>query len=132
MANDSNSSSFTPTLTLVHKDSRGEIYSISLPDGHELMLIHSTPGSFRGGHSHSCAENVLLLSGGMKYHKLRVDGISFTENVEPGQVKFNAIGRIHMGEFYKDSWLIEYKFAKKGEWTQQNFEPMREKVRASH
>jgi len=127
MGNGSNPSRFTPAIKLEHTDSRGEIYSIALPDGHELMLIHSTLGAFRGGHSHSCDEVVVMLSGKMLYHKEHY-AITMTEGV----ASHNEAGLNHMGEFLEDSWLVEYKFAKKGEWTQQNYEPMREKVRASH
>jgi quercetin dioxygenase-like cupin family protein len=115
-----------PQLKLEHADSRGEIYSITLPDGHEVMLIHSTPGTFRGGHAHSCGEVVLLLSGLLNYHKQ--SGISF---LVPGDVARNAAGEVHMGRFPEDSWLVEFKLAKKGEWTQEDYEPFREKVRAS-
>ena len=126
MGNGSNPSRFTPSLKLEHADARGEIYSIELPDGHELMLIHSTAGAFRGGHSHSCDEVVVLLSGKMRYHK--EDQVY---NLEGPSTAHNQTGLVHMGEFLEDSWVVEYKFAKKGEWTQQNFEPMREKVRRS-
>ena len=119
---------FTPTIKLEHSDNRGEIYSIELPDGHELMLIHSRPGALRGGHSHSCDEVVVMLSGMMQYHKGDEGQV---ETVEGGDASYNPAGLNHMGEFVKDSWLIEYKLAKKGEWTQVDYEPMREKVRAS-
>ena len=36
-----------------------------------------------------------------------------------------------MGEFLEDSWVVEYKFADKDAWTQTDYEPMRERVRAS-
>jgi len=123
----SSAASFTPSIKLEHADSRGEIYSIELPDGQELMLIHSTPGSFRGGHSHSCDEVVMMLSGRMRYYKEH-DCFSMVE----GAVSHNEADLNHMGEFLEDSWLVEYKFAKKGQWTQTNFEPMREKVHASN
>lgn len=120
---------FTPVLKLEHADSRGEIYSLSLPDGHELMLIHSTPGAFRGGHSHSCNEIVVMLSGAMRYHKgHRGD----SEILDGGRSSYNQAGLDHMGHFLEDSWLVEYKFAKKGEWQQTDYEPMRERVRASN
>jgi len=127
MENGSNPSRFTPMIKLEHADSRGEIYSIELPDGHELMLIHSTAGAFRGGHSHSCDEVVVMLSGKMRYHKEH-----YTIIMTEGAASHNEAGLNHMGEFLEDSWLVEYKFAKKGQWTQQNYEPMREKVHASN
>ena len=131
MGNDSNPSRFTPTIKLEHADLRGEIYSIELPDGHELMLIHSTPGSFRGGHSHSCGERVLTLSGQMVYHV--ADGSADHQwRVSSGEVVYHPAGQIHMGEFPEDTWLVEYKFAKKGEWSQENYGPYRERVNASH
>ena len=45
---------FEPTIKLEHADSRGEIYSISLPGDKELMLLHSKAGALRGGHAHDC------------------------------------------------------------------------------
>ena len=118
----------TPEIKLEHQDSRGEIYSISLPDGHELMLVHSTPGAFRGGHSHSCGELVMMLVGYMQYHKDEDNDLTL---FSPGSISFNSPGQVHMGEFLEDSWLIEYKLAKKGEWTQEDYPPMRENVRAN-
>lgn len=118
---------FTPTIQLEHADSRGEIYSIALPDGHELMLLHSTPGAFRGGHSHSCDEIVVLLSGQMCYHK-EFNRQDRPDMLRAGAYSFNPAKVNHMGEFLEDSWVIEYKFAKKGEWSQEIYEPFRSKV----
>lgn len=122
-----------PSIKLEHSDARGEIYSISLPDNRELMLIHSKAGAFRGGHSHDCEEIVVLLSGKMLYHK-RQEGhrLRSPEFMQEGEVSCNPAGQDHMGEFLEDSWVIEYKFAEKGKWTQTDFEPMRERVRASN
>lgn len=121
---------FKPEIQLVHADNRGEIYSISLPDNRELILLHSKPGAFRGGHSHDCKEFVMLLSGRMRYHK-RAGDMERTFELWGGDGGFNEPDEIHMGEFLEDTWLLEYKFAKKGEWTQEDFQPYREKVRAS-
>lgn len=117
---------FEPTIKLEQFDSRGEIYSIQLPGGRELMLIHSTPGAKRGGHSHDCDEVVTVISGKLKYHK-----IGSIREYGPGSSSFNQAGVIHMGEFLEDTWLIEYKFAKKEEWSQKNYEPYRKQVRES-
>ena len=117
---------FEPTSKLEHADSRGEIYSIELPNGHELMLLHSTPGSFRGGHSHDCDEIVTVLSGRLRYHKP-----DMLLEYSAGKSSFNKAGVIHMGEFQEDTWLIEYKLAKKGEWLQTDYEPYRKLVRES-
>ena len=117
---------FEPILKLEHQDSRGEIYSIQLPDDRELMLIHSTPGAFRGGHSHDCDEVVTVLSGKMLYHKIHKD-----MQLGPGGSSFNQAGVIHMGEFLEDTWLIEMKMAKKGEWSQKDYEPYRKQVQES-
>ena len=117
----------TPSIKLVHTDNRGEIYSIELPDGQELMLLHSVAGSLRGGHSHSCDEVVLLLSGKMRYHK-HINGLSQIKTMADGDLSYNPVGQNHMGEFLEDSWVVEYKFAKKGEWTQANYAPYREQV----
>lgn len=121
-----------PTIKLEHADARGEIYSVSLPDNRELMLLHSKAGTLRGGHSHDCDEIVVLLSGKMRYHK-KIGGSArdYTSEMKPGDVSANRAGQIHMGEFLEDSWVVESKFAEKGAWTQADYEPMREKVRAS-
>ncbi len=123
---------FIPIIKLEHEDSRGEIYSIELPNGHELMLLHSTPGSFRGGHSHTCEEVVMLLSGQMMYHK-KWDGDpgEWTERIRPGECPANEAGEIHMGEFLEDTWLVEFKLAPKGSWEQADYEPYRRRVRDS-
>ena len=122
-----------PRIELVHADNRGEIYSIALPDGQELMLLHSVAGSLRGGHSHSCDEVVLLLSGKMRYLK-HIDSFpndTVSEEMAGGDLSYNPAGQNHMGEALTDLWLIEYKFAKKGEWTQANYPPYREQVEES-
>lgn len=120
----------TPTIKLEHADSRGEIYSIELPDGQELMLLHSNPGSFRGGHSHTCGEIVVLLSGKMNYYKKRYDTAPDSQRrLIQGESSLNRAGEIHMGEFESDSWVIEMKFAKKNEWQQTDYEPWRKLVR---
>ena len=118
--------STAPSIKLEHADARGEIYSIILPGNREIMLLRSNPGALRGGHSHSCDEIVVLLSGRMVYHK-QVD----REFMTAGDVSFNRAGDIHMGEFLEESWVIEAKLAEKGAWSQTDYEPMREKVRAS-
>ncbi len=124
---------FTPVLKLEHEDSRGEIYSIELPNGHELMLLHSTPGSFRGGHSHTCKEIILLLSGAMRYHKKddELKSQEWSAILGPGEHSFNHANQIHMGEFLEDTWLVEYKLAPKGSWEQTDYEPFRKQVRDS-
>lgn len=120
----------TPTITLEHADDRGELYSISLPDNRELMLLHSKKGSLRGGHSHSVPETVMVLTGRMDYHKKHKD-VDFTVRLGAGEVSSNAAGQVHMGEFTEDTWLIELKHARKGEWEQHDFEPWRKRVRAN-
>ena len=120
----------TPELKLEHKDARGEIYSIDLPNGHELMLLRSVAGSLRGGHSHTCGEIVTVLSGKMRYHKI-VHGKPMTQTLKRGDLSFNPAGQIHMGEFLEESWVTEYKFAKKGDWSQEVYEPFRSQVTAS-
>ena len=127
---------FTPTIKLEHADARGEIYSITLPDNRELMLLHSNAGVLRGGHFHDVGEIVVLLSGKMTYHKMLTLKSGplpheFITEMKPGGLSFNCAGQVHMGEFLEDSWVVEYKFAEKGKWTQTDYEPMRERVRAS-
>ena len=124
--------STAPSIKLEHADGRGEIYSIALPGNRELMLLFSKAGAFRGGHSHDCEEIVVLLSGKMLYHK-RQQGtrLRSPELMQEGEVSLNPAGQDHMGEFLEDSWVVEYKFAEKGEWTQTDYEPMRARVRES-
>lgn len=122
---------FEPKLKLEHQDSRGEIYSIELPNDRELMLIHSTPGAFRGGHSHDCDEVVTLLSGKMRYHKREIDNFKHTQIIQEGDSGRNPPGVIHMGEFLEDTWLIEMKMKGKGDWSQTDYEPWRKMVRES-
>ena len=119
---------FKPEITLEHSDSRGEIYSISLPNQREIMLLHSNPGSLRGGHSHDCDELVVVLTGKMRYHKTRADGKEWKSDLMDGETSFNPADQIHMGEFLEDTWVMEFKLAKKGEWRQTNFDPYRERV----
>jgi len=121
-----------PHITLEHSDSRGEIYSISLPKNQELMLLFSKTGVFRGGHSHDCDEIVVLLSGKMRYHK-RINDADVIHEMEGGSASFNPAGEIHMGEFLEDSWVVEYKLAPdKDSWTQENYGPYREQVIANN
>lgn len=118
------------SLRLEHTDARGEIYSITLPDNRELMLLHSVKGSLRGGHSHSCDEIVVLLSGRMLYRKI-INGKEVPLFLDPGDSSYNMAGQIHLAEFLEDSWVTEYKLAKKGEWTQEDYEPYRARVKAN-
>ena len=123
--------SAAPVLKLELADSRGEIYSILLPDGTEIMLLHSVAGSLRGGHSHDSPESILLVSGQMRYRKL-VRGRERSYQLSAGDRSYNAAGVVHMGEFLADSWLIERKIgvkAREGETV--DYEPYREEVRAS-
>lgn len=120
----------TPIIKLEHSDARGEIYSISLPGDRELMLLHSKAGTLRGGHSHDVDEVVVMLTGKMRYHKL-IEGAKQEIDLEAGQSSYNCAGDIHMGEFLEDSWVIEQKLAKKGEWKNLDYQPWREKVTAN-
>ena len=124
---------FTPIIKLEHSDARGEIFSITLPGDKELILLHSTKGSLRGGHSHDVDELVALLSGKMLYHKLKRGEYPgqeevWAEEMFPGQASFNPADVVHMGEFTEDSWVIEQKLAKKGEWENTNYAPWRKRV----
>ena len=123
-----------PSITKVHEDERGAIYSISLPDNRELMLLFSKAGVFRGGHSHDCNEVVMLLSGRMKYYKRGINGdgspgVEQVMTLMAGDVSRNNAGVVHMGEFLDDSWVIEQKFAEKDAWSQMDYEPYRRLVR---
>ena len=121
---------FTPTIKLEHSDARGEIYSIALPGNRELMLLHSKKGSIRGGHSHDVDETVVLLTGKMAYYKRGTTSES-REILLAGNGSFNPAGLIHMGKFLEDSWVIEQKLAKKGEWKNLDYQPWREKAAAN-
>ena len=121
---------FTPTISLVLADKRGEIYSIALPDKRELMLLHSVKGSKRGGHSHSVKEAVLVLLDKMRYFKKASDGQRRETDfiLEPGISSHTAAHVAHYAEFLEDTWIIELKDAKIGEWQQQNYQPWRDIV----
>ena len=122
---------FEPIITLVHTDSRGEIYSISLPCGQELMLLHSKAGSLRGGHAHSVDEVVVVLMGGLRYYK-KVAGGELITDLHAGETSFTPAGQVHLGEFLEeDTWLIEAKLAKKGESRDVNYDPWRDRVKVS-
>ena len=125
----------TPVIKLEHSDARGEVYSITLPDGQELMLLHSKKGTLRGGHAHAVPEQVMILSGRMAYHKTLASDPAMTSYLVlgPGECSFNVPGRIHMGEFLEDTWLIEYKIgAGKEEWKNDvDYQPWRERVKAN-
>ena len=124
-----------PTISLVHKDDRGEMYTINLPGDRELMLLFSKKGSLRGGHSHDVPEAVMVLSGRMRYHKLVMPdfpAIATFSTLSDGDSSTNRAGEIHMGEFLEDTWLIEWKVGTtKSGWKNTNYEPWREKVRAN-
>ena len=107
------------------------MYAIDLPDNREVMLLFSKAGTLRGGHSHSVPEQVLVLTGRMLYHKMRPGRSGIVTELEPGDCSFNDAGVIHMGEFLEDSWIIEAKMARKGEWSQIDYEPYRARVRSS-
>jgi quercetin dioxygenase-like cupin family protein len=116
-----------PTIKLELADSRGEIYSVLLPDGTEFMLLHSVAGSLRGGHSHDTPEAIMMFSGRMRYHKLSGERV-----LADGECSHNAKGEVHMGEFLEDSWLIERKIgvmAHEGETV--DYAPYRDRVRAA-
>lgn len=122
---------FEPTLTKVHEDSRGAMYSIALPGDRELMILHSKAGSLRGGHSHDVPEAILVLDGKLVYHKVGPDG-EYIEELTGGDTDFHPPGDIHMGEFPEDTWLLEWKICRdKHSWKNTNHEPMRAKVRAN-
>ena len=121
---------FTPTITKVSEDARGEIYVITLPGDKELLLLHSNKGSLRGGHAHDVDEIVVMLTGQMLYHKL-VDGCEQKSFLVKGTTSLNHAGEVHMGEFLEDSWVLEWKFARKGEWKNIDWAPYRELVNAN-
>ena len=121
-----------PFIQKVHADSRGEIYSITLPDGRELMLHHSVAGALRGGHSHNYDEVVLLLSGKMRYHRLIGGKDWIGQEIRAPLSVFNQAEQVHMGEFLEDSWLVEWKIGVKAdEGRTTNYEPYRQLVTES-
>ena len=124
---------FTPAIKLEHADARGEIYSIALPDDKELMLLHSLKGALRGGHSHTCSEVIVLLTGDVAYTKRSEDGNKvWYEEIHAGDASYVPAGEYHLGEFLNDSWLLEWKIGvKKGEWKNIDYTPYRERVKAN-
>ena len=124
---------FEPTIKLQHADSRGEIYSISLPGDQELMLLHSKAGSLRGGHSHSVDEVVVVLMGGLRYYK-KIAGGELITDLHAGETSFTPAGQVHLGGFLEeDTWLIERKIgARKEEWKNDvEYKPYRDRVVAN-
>ena len=127
-----------PTLTKVHSDARGEMYSITIGD-RELMLLHSKAGTLRGGHSHDVPEGVMVLTGKMRYHKLQQKTFrgefrewDAQEVLTEGEYSFNPSGEPHMGEFVEDTWILEWKICKdKHSWRNDDYEPWRAEVKAS-
>lgn len=117
-----------PTVRLVHEDSRGEMYVIPI-DGQELMLIHSKAGSMRGGHSHEIPEAVLLLTGEMKHYKRYASGTEHMQRLSAGDSYFNRPGEVHMGEFLKDSWLVEWRLG--ADRSNTDYKPWRDMVKAN-
>jgi len=123
---------FEPTITRVHEDARGEMYSISLPGDRELMLLFSKKGTLRGGHSHNVPESVMVLTGRMRYHKKPSSTCEITELLGEGSCSSNAAGVIHMGEALEDTYLIEWKIGtNRTGWKNIDHEPWRAKVRAN-
>lgn len=123
--------SVEPTITKVHSDARGEMYAITIGD-RELILLHSKAGTLRGGHSHDVPEQVMVLTGEMRYHKrpLSIEPIDVV--LVDGDCSYNKAGEIHMGEFETDSWILEWKICKdKHSWRNDDYEPWRTQVKAS-
>lgn len=123
----------TPVIKLEHADSRGEIYSITLPGDKELMLLHSKAGTLRGGHAHDVNELVMVLTGKMKYYKKTHDeGTEMQFEVGEGRAVYHSKGEYHLAEFIEDSWVLEWKIATdKNSWVNIDYEPYRELVRAN-
>ena len=123
---------FEPKIKLEHADSRGEIYSISLPGDKELMLLHSKKGSLRGGHAHDVDETITLLTGTIHYQKRNLDGTEWTETMKEGDAAYVPKGLFHLAEFAEDSWLLEWKLCEnKHSWRNINDPEYRAKVVAN-
>ena len=123
---------FEPTIRLVHRDGRGEMYAIDLPGDKELILLHCTEGALRGGHSHSVPEQVMVLTGEMHYHKELAPGQETIKVLKEGYVTYNAAGEVHMAEFPVDSWILEWKIGtNRTGWVNTNHQPYRALVEAS-
>ena len=118
-------------IKLEKVDGRGEIYSIDLGDGEEVMLLRSVAGSVRGGHSHNVGEVVVLLKGRMNYRSKTADGIEGERELEAGDTSYNLAGEVHMAQFLEESWVMEKKLCRKGEWKDEEYGPWRELVRES-
>ena len=124
---------FEPAIKLEHADSRGEIYSISLPGDKELMLLHSKAGSLRGGHAHDVDEIVVLLTGRCKYRKhTEVKNREWQAEMTQGDSMFHEAGQYHLAEFLEDSWLLEWKLCEnKHSWRNINDPQYRAEVVAN-
>ena len=124
---------FEPTIKLEHADSRGEIYSISMPGDKELMLLHSKEGALRGGHAHDVDEIVVLLTGRCKYRKhTEVKNREWQVEMMQGDSMFHEAGQYHLAEFLEDSWLLEWKLnTGKGLWRNIDDPEYRAKVNAN-
>lgn len=118
-------------VKLEQADARGEIYSLLLPTGEELMLFHCKAGYLRGGHSHNVPEVVMVLSGQLTYYKKKGLEVVMMAGGLPGKVIWNLPGVPHMAEFLEDSWVIEYKIGTPaGTAVTTSYPPFRDQVDA--
>lgn len=102
-----------PTISLIFKDKRGESYSIKLPNGRELVLIHSVKGAWRGGHYHTVPEVSLCLTGSIRYTKRYNEDSGIHRELtfvdKAGEMLFNDAYEPHVAHFLEDNWLIDWK-----------------------
>ena len=120
-----------PVLTKIAEDARGASWSIMLPDGQEVVLIHTKAGFRRGGHSHNVPEVSVLLSGEIYYRKRSTDGEEAGFVQGPGGVLENSAGEAHLATFAKDSWLVDMRPGSKADEVHNtNYPPWRALVDA--
>ncbi len=104
-----------PVLTKIAEDKRGASWSIKLPDGQEIILIHTKAGFWRGGHSHNVPEVSVLLSGKALYLKRKCipeEEFSVEEQTfqqAAGGVLENGVGEEHAALALEDYWLVDMR-----------------------
>jgi len=124
-----------PVLSKIAEDRRGASWSIKLPDGQEVILIHTKLGFWRGGHSHNVREVSVLLSGRALYVKRTIDHTRTPVSMEetfiqgPGGVLRNEAGQDHAALALEDYWLVDMRPGSYAEDVKNtNYKPLRDLV----
>ena len=121
-----------PVLTKIAEDARGASWSIKLPDGQEVVLIHTWKGYWRGGHSHNVPEVSVVLSGSVFYKKRLTNGeeLQFYQDPATGAVILrNDPGEVHAALAMSDYWLVDMRPGSKADEVRNtNYPPWRKFV----